>query len=106
MAQWLLTVKPTFINMCVDESAFCVACENGHLHVVQWLHNFNYTHTHISTCNIAFKKACSNGHLHVAQWLLKIKPAIISLTRSLNFFFFFSLTGGEGILSIQGRVTA
>jgi hypothetical protein len=54
----------------LKEEAFCSACHNGHLHVVQWLLEIKPT-IHISADdNAVFYHACFTGHMDVLKWLL------------------------------------
>jgi len=72
IAHFLLTIKkqdPTFFLACKNSSAFCYACENGHLAIVRILYQWNLIHwnNHLSICG--FENACYRGHLDVVRFL-------------------------------------
>jgi hypothetical protein len=60
----------------LNESAFRLACYDGHLQLAQWLLSVKPDINISAKDEEAFRSACSGGHLKIAQWLLSIKPDI------------------------------
>jgi hypothetical protein len=59
------------IDHCVYNEAFCWACAEGHLQVVQWLKQEFPNIDHRADYNYASRRAYINGHLQVSLWLNK-----------------------------------
>ena len=60
-------------NIKSDNIKFRMACENGHVEIVQWLtqkNNMTAQEAKIND-NYAFKIACENGHLELIKCFIK-----------------------------------
>ena len=61
----------------IDEYAFRLSCENGHIEVAKWLielsqyKNFGLINIHANN-EYAFRYSCANGQLEVAKWLIEL----------------------------------
>ncbi len=53
-----------------NESAFMIACENGHFEIVKWLYQIKLP----LNVDDVFIKVCENGHFTIAKWLYKVNP--------------------------------
>jgi len=92
-------VKMTnFLNRCRDgiigeyeqESSrygWQLACQNGHIHIVEWLYENWHTQIKINDYS-PFRYAIFNGHLHVAEWLY-IKSVEIGTIYTFTMMFYF-----------------
>jgi ankyrin repeat protein len=67
-------VKPNIDISVNNESAFCCACMNGHLEVVQWLLSVKPDINISAQDEFAFCITCYLGRLEVAKWLQSLKP--------------------------------
>jgi ankyrin repeat protein len=92
LAKFLLEVKPTIDVFANDECAFCMACQNGlleiidneevfrwaceegYLEVAKWLLEVNPDIDISAKDDLAFRTACEEGHLEVAKWLQSLFP--------------------------------
>jgi len=62
--------------------AFVLACENGHINVMQWLWNISNKKIDLHVKNefeFVLGLACKNGHIHIAQWLWYISNETINI---------------------------
>lgn len=76
VALWLLAEKDADVH-AVNDDAFAMACENGHLDtamaLVEWADKFSDRGVNVSARDwLAFRLACPNGHLTTAQWLASL----------------------------------
>lgn len=76
-------------NDYVLSRAMYIACENGHLPVVEYLHSIN------TYCNsLAVDLACKNGHLPVVAYLHTHRPQLPCTTAALDW------ASGKGHLAV------
>lgn len=64
-----------------------IACEYGHIEVVQWLYKMKYNHISNksrSSYSIIFgdiyllTKSCQHGHIEIAKWIYQLNPEILT----------------------------
>lgn len=68
--------KNVSINNVILNRGFNLACNNGHLLVMQWLLSVKQDINMCVNNEEIFVSVCSNGYLSIAKWLLSINPAI------------------------------
>jgi hypothetical protein len=70
-SKWLYSLSGVNIRALNDE-AFRLSCQNGHLSVAQWLFEVGGVDMILSKDYEAFRYACFGGHLPVAHWLYTV----------------------------------
>ena len=65
---------------CIDDEAFVIACDNGHLEVVLWLtERFTF---HNNTLEEGFERACKSYRKPIIKWYIR-NPDILNKIMSL-----------------------
>lgn len=74
MAQWLLSMNPTFKVDTDNNVIFNVMCYFGHLDIAKWLYSLKPTMT---ITGYSLITACAqNDNIDVLKWLLEVRPLL------------------------------